>query len=84
MNALFDYKKSILDIDSSIHECTMREKCKAVIDHGCNGQNFHLCGEVEINRGISAGCVYQKSNSITWQNEYQILTVIRINSLNSN
>ena len=50
----------------------MREKCKAVIDHGCNGQNFHLCGEVEINRGISAGCVYQKSNSITWQNEYQI------------
>ena len=49
------------DLDSSIHECTMRENCKAVFDHGCTGQNFHLCEEVKINRGISAGCTYQKS-----------------------
>ena len=59
-----------VDLESSIHECTIREKCKAVLDYGCTGQNFHLCGEVEINRGISSGCVYQKSKYATQKNKY--------------
>ena len=59
------------DLDSSIHECTMKENCKAVFNHGCNGKNFYACRDVEINRGISAGCTYRKSKYRYIQAAYQ-------------
>ena len=69
------------DLDASIHECTMKEGCKAVFDHACSGRNFYACKEVEINRGISAGCTYQKSRYIFPVNYTTITFYIRLISI---
>ena len=47
--------------DSAIKECTVQKSCKAVFNHGCDGNQFVACEDVEVHQGLSSGCTYVKS-----------------------